>query len=305
MQFVRTFKPIHLEFLLKIQEVGQLQVAAHLLNMTQPAASRMLKDIEERCGTTLFKRTPKGMEPTPSGEVFIKHARIVLAGLDSLEKEIVALATGMAGEVRVGSVTGPAIGVLIPAMEILRERAPNISVTIDVAPSVDLVRGLDEGKFDFVMARVPPTHDSRDLHVHPARNEQVRLLVNEVHPLLSHSNVTLEELSHYPWIMQERGSPIREAVETSFYAAGLPPPERVVNSSSLLIALALLKGTDMIAPLSEEVTGLMTSEGLGAKLRVINVAVPMTVSPYFIIRDRSRELTPAATLFYEQLLAEI
>tara|TARA_R110002110_G_scaffold234412_3_gene450503 strand:- start:104 stop:1021 length:918 start_codon:yes stop_codon:yes gene_type:complete len=305
MHFVRTLKPGHLELLLKIHEVGQLQIAATVLNMTQPAASRILSEIERRCGTPLFKRTPKGMEATPSGEVFIKHARIVLAGLDNLEKEIIALATGVAGEVRIGAVTGPAIGVLVPAMEALRARAPNISVTIDVAPSVDLVRGLDEGRFDFVMARVPPSHDSRDLHVHPARNEQVRLLVNETHPLLARSDVSLEELSQYPWIMQERGSPIREAVETSFYSAGLPPPARVVNSSSLLIALALLKGSDMIAPLSEEVGGLMTSEGLGAKLRVIETADLMSVSPYFIIRDRTRALTPAAKLFYEQMLAEI
>lgn len=305
MQFVRMLKPGYLEFVMKIYEAGQLQVAARVLNMTQPAASRILKDIEERCGTTLFKRTPKGMKATPAGEIFIKHARLVLAGLDSLEKEIIALAMGVTGEVRIGSVTGPAIGVLIPAMKALRDRAPGISITIDVAPSVDLIRGLDEGRFDFIMARVPPTHDSRDLHVHPARNERVRLLVNESHPLVGRSDVTLKELSDYEWIMQERGSPIREAVETTFYAAGLPPPARVVNTSSLLVALALLTSSDMIAPLSEEVTGLMTSEGLGARLTLIEAADLMPVSPYFIIREQTRELTPAAALFYEQMLAEI
>ena len=305
MNFIRHIKPTHLALLLKIYEVGQLQIAARGVNMTQPAASRILSEIEERCGTPLFTRTPKGMEPTPAGEIFARHAQIVLYGLDNLEKEVTALATGLAGEVRIGSVTGPAVGILIPAMAAMRRVAPDLSITIDVGPSTELIRGLDEGRFDFIMARVPATHDSRGLHVHPARSEVVRLLVHDRHPLAGRKGVKLEELLEFEWVIQERGSPVREAVENTFYGAGTPPPTRVVNSSSLLVVEALLAHSNVIAPQANEVAELLTGEEFGAHLSYLDTVDQMAVSPYFVIRDRSRELHQGARMFYDQVLKEL
>ncbi|MCV2868885.1 LysR family transcriptional regulator [Defluviimonas sp. WL0002] len=305
MRFIRQIKPTHLQLLLKIHEVGQLQVAARALNMSQPAASRILSEVERMCGSPIFKRTPKGMETTQVGEAFARHARIVLSGLESLEKEVTSLSSGVAGDVRIGSVTGPAVGILLPAMAVMREIAPDISLSIDVGPSTDLVRGLNEGRFDFIMARVPATQDSRDLLVHPARSEAVRLLVREGHPLAHRKGVGLEELVAYEWVIQERGSPIREAVEQAFYAAGIAVPHKVINSSSLLMVEALLATSDVIAPQSREVAELLTGHDFGARLTMIDTATELSVTPYFVVRDRTRELPRSAQLFYEQVLRKL
>lgn len=305
MRLARQLKPLHLDLILRIHEVGQLQVAAAALNMTQPAASRILSDVEARCETPLFKRTPKGMEPTPAGEAFARHARNVLSSLDNLSKEVSSLSTGQSGDVRIGSVTGPAVGILLPAMTAMRARAPDISLSIDIAPSTDLVRGLEEGRFDFIMARLPATHDSRDLHVHPARSESVHLMVRDRHPLAQRRNVALEELGDFDWVIQERGSPIRDAVEQCFYAAGVPVPHKVIHSSSLLMVEALLATSDIIAPQSREVAELLTAPEFGARLTLLDTEADMTVTPYFIIRSRTKDLQSSAQLFYEQVLREL
>lgn len=305
MRFVRQISPRHLQLVLKVHEVGQLQVAARALNMSQPAASRILSEVEERCGAPIFKRTAKGMEATPVGEAFARHARMVLTGLESLEKEVLSLVAGVAGHVRIGSVTGPAVGILLPSMTAMRELAPDISFAIDVAPSTELVRGLDEGRFDFILARVPATHDSRDLIVHPARSEVVRLLVREEHPLALRQGVALEDLLAYEWVIQERGSPIREAVEQAFYAEGVPVPHRVIHSSSLLMVEALLATSDVIAPQSREVAELLTGAAFGARLRLIDTASDMTVTPYSVVRNRTRELPSGARLFLDQVLRNL
>ncbi|MCA0044845.1 LysR substrate-binding domain-containing protein [Celeribacter litoreus] len=305
MRLARQIKPTHLDLVLRISEVGQLQVAARALNMTQPAASRILSEIEDRCGALLFKRTPKGMEITPTGEAFVRHARVVLSGLDGLEKEVASLTQGISGEVRIGSVTGPAVGILLPAMAVMRERTPDISLSIEVAPSTDLIRGLDEGRFDFILARVPSTHDGQDLHIHPARSETVRLMVRESHPLAGQSSVPLDALGDYDWVIQERGSPIREAMEQAFYSVGVEVPQRVVHTSSLLMVEALLATSDIIAPQSREVAELLTGPDFGAKLTMIDTATEMTVTPYFVIRNTSREMPSSAKLFYEEILRHL
>ncbi len=77
MTLAQRLKAPHLRLILKIAETGQLQIAASTLAMSQPAASRILAEIEAGTGSPLFVRHPKGMEPTPVGEAFVKHARAI------------------------------------------------------------------------------------------------------------------------------------------------------------------------------------------------------------------------------------
>ncbi|CUH81097.1 LysR family transcriptional regulator [Tropicibacter naphthalenivorans] len=305
MDLTRRLKLTHLKLILKIAEVGQIQIAAGALAMSQPAASRILAEIERETGAQLFHRTPKGMEPTPIGEAFIRHARVVLSELDSLEKEVQGLSTGQAGEVRIGSVTGPAVGVLMPVVQEVRAQAPETAITIEVSPSADLVRGLEEGRFDFIIARIPDLSDSRDFLVHPARTEVVKFLTRKTHPLASAKAIDLADLLCFDWVIQERGSPIRQAVETAFHNAGHPTPPRVINSSSMLIVQALLSSTDAIAPQSREVAELMTSDAVGANLTVLDLAGTITVSPYFVIRHHTRQLGQAAERLYQRVLENL
>lgn len=305
MTVIRQSKPSHLGLILKIAETGQLQTAAQALSMSQPAASRILADLEKSVGAPLFDRTPKGMNVTPLGEAYLRHARVILSELDSLSKDVQRLKNGQAGEVRIGSVTGPAVAVLLPAIQSMREKTPHIDLTIEVGTSTDLIRGLNEGRFDFIFARIPATQDSRDYLVHPARSEIVKLLIRDTHPLAGRTGVRLEELNAYDWIIQERGSPIRLAVEEAFHGAGVPTPPQVINSSSLLVVLSLVENTDIIAPLSNEVASLLSGETLGTRLTTIGISQEITVSPYFIIRNRFKELPQAAQQFYEEALLQL
>ena len=82
--------------------------------------------------------------------------RVVLWELETLEAEVESIAGGRSGVVRVGAVTGPAVGCLMPALRKVKDESPDIETTIEVGPSVQLVRGLREGRLDFVIARLTP-----------------------------------------------------------------------------------------------------------------------------------------------------
>jgi DNA-binding transcriptional LysR family regulator len=305
MNLTARLKPNHLQLLLKISETGKLQLAASAAGMSQPAASRILSDIESHVGAALFERRPKGMVATPVGTAFVRHARVILGELRNLEVEVDDLNIGSAGEVRVGSVTGPAVGCLVPAIQAVKTSAPGLKVTLEIGPSAQLVRGLEAERLDFVIARLPATYDSRDFHLTPARNEVVSLVVRHDHPLAARENVRLSDLAEFEWVIQERGNPIRQAVETAFHSAGVSAPANITNSSSLLVVLAMLARSDAVAPQSKEVANLLIGAGIRSELATIALDELITVYPYYIIQNRSQELHPAAARVLNEILSRL
>lgn len=298
-----TLKPAQLRLIVEVAESGQLQIAAAATSMTQPAASRMLAEIERAVGAPLFLRQPKGMELTEIGAVMVRRARAMLREMRSMAAEVQALREGQGGAVRVGAVTGPAVGYLVPAIRAIKREAPDAEITVDVLPSRDLLRQLTAGEMDFALARVLPEFDSREYEIHPMRDEKVALLVRAGHPLARAPRVTFTELTDYEWIMQERGAPIREATLEAFGAVGLAEPRNIVNSPSLLLTIAYLSRSDAIAGMSEEVAQLLTQPPVSAGFAVLTMPREVRVSPYYMLNLRRRPLSPVAARLRELVIA--
>lgn len=295
-------KPTHLKLLLRIAETGKLQIAADQLAISQPAASRILADVEADIGAPIFERLPRGMLPTEIGRSILRRVGMILAEFDGLEQELGMLRSGQSGRVRIGAVTGPAVGYVVPAIAHIRKNFRDLNVTIHVAPSAELIRGLEERHFDFIIARLPPGYDTIDLDMNPARTERIVLLVNELHPLAGKPACALSDLRQYEWVMQERGTPIRQAVENVFRTSNLPLPDQVSNSSSLLVALTMLASENAITPQAQEVADLLGVNGIGARLAVLDIAQPISVDPYFIIRHKHHASTAAVMRVYQRVL---
>lgn len=287
-------KPSQLRLLIKIAESGQLQAAAHLTAMSQPAASRALSDIETLFGSPLFKRHPKGMEPTPLGKIVLRHSVNVLETLDTLASEAGRFSGGELGHVRIGAVTGPAVGSLMPAVRQIKSDWPDIEFTIEVGPSTTMVRGLVEDRFDLVVSRLPPNYDSRDFHLHPARSEQIVLVTNPEHQLANQKAVLLKDTLDFNWVIQEVGSPIRQAVEAAFFELNLATPSNMTNSSSMVVALSLLNDPNTISPQAREVAELLVESKLNANLSILDLETPISVSPCYVIENRYRPQSEAA-----------
>ncbi|RYH04514.1 LysR family transcriptional regulator [Salipiger sp. IMCC34102] len=300
--FANRLKPSHLRLIRAIEDTGKLQTAAETVAMSQPAASRLLSEIETEIGGALFDRLPRGMATTPLGVAFLRHARVILAEVDALSDNLAKLQGGQAGAVRVGSVTGPLVKALVPALQEVRESAPDIQPTIEVAPSVVLLRGLEEGRFDFVLARIGAGRNPRSLRAHPGRAERIRLLARADHPLAGR-RVTLAETLAFEYVIQEPGSPIRTAVDRRFLESGLPMPGRVTNSSSLLAALSIVTSSHAIAPQTREVAEML-SRG-NSELGIIELEEEITVSPFLVLQAPDRSLTPIAGRLLEAVLRRL
>ena len=100
-------KTRHLMLLSAIGEEGNICRAAEMLSMSQPAASRLLRDLEEIIGADLFERQARGVKANWYGEALIRHSRNALSSLTEAATEIEALKAGRTGQVNIGSIAGP------------------------------------------------------------------------------------------------------------------------------------------------------------------------------------------------------
>ncbi len=286
----------HLRLVAAIAEHGQVQAAAQALGLTQPAASRTLAELERMVGAALFHRRPRGMVPTAAGEILARRGSEVLAGLTDIARDLASVAAGATGEVRIGAVTGPALGLLVPAARRLRAEAPGVRLSVEVAPSVQLVQGLDSGALDFVLARVPAGIDPSALRVGPGAHEPLRFLVRAGHPLAGRRAVPLAALAGFPWVIQGRGTPIREAVDAALRGAGVGLPPDVTTTASLMLTVALVARTDAVAAVAVQVARLV-ADGRGgpdAGLVTLDTAEPLDLPPWHLLTLRQRRLSAAA-----------
>lgn len=277
-----------------IRETGQLALAADLLAMTQPAASRTLAAIEARLGAPLFVRHPKGMTPTPVGEVVARDAASMLEGLEHTLEEVEAIIAGRAGTVRVGAVTGAAVAFVVPAIQQLKKTTAGADIRVDVAPSDVLIPGLIAGDYDFVLSRIPPGVDARQFTIRRGRVEVIHFLARMGHPAAGRGPVDFQDLADYEWVIQAPHTPMRHAVEEAFVTAGVPLPREIVNTTSLLVMVAYLLSSDAISPISREVADLFEEGTFRGRLVPLEPREQIIINPYHLIARRDHVMSPLA-----------
>jgi DNA-binding transcriptional LysR family regulator len=286
----------HLQLLVALDDHRKLNRAAVELGLSQPAASKMLAEIEGIVGVSLFDRLPRGIEPNWYGEALIRRTRTVMSELGQAGEEIAALKSGTGGSASIGAVMAPAVEMVTEAVTAARARLSGLQVTIDVEASDVLVSRLLASKLDFVIARVPVGFDPEPFDYEEIAAERVVMMVRRDHPLAERSGVRPIDLVDREWVLQPRGSQLRRSVETMLMRHGLSAPSRVIASASILMMMVLVARTDAIAPIAEPVAEMFL--GTGA-FRTLSLAEPIPIEPYGLVRVKGRPLSPAARILYD------
>ncbi|MES2163066.1 MAG: LysR family transcriptional regulator [Pseudomonadota bacterium] len=291
-------KTRQLLLLIALDDEGTLMRAAEVLCMTQPAASKQLKELEDMLGIALFERLPRGMEPTIYGESMIRHARMALTSLARAHEDIVALRAGLAGQVDVGSIMTPAMRLLPCAITRVKKLAPLLRIGVQVESSMVLLERLQRGNFDFLLARMTGLSDNADLQYEELAAEPVVVVARVGHPLAGRARLSLHELASAPWIMPPPGSILRQRFDQQFHNAGLEPPGDVVDTSEIVLITSMLQMSDALNVMSADVALRYQELGL---LAVLPIELACQMDPYGIIRRRDRLLSPGAELLLQAI----
>lgn len=291
----------HLQLFVALDEYRNLNRAAGSLNMSQPAASKLLGELEEMLGVELFERQSRGVEPNWYGEVMIRHARTVLANLSQAGDELMALKTGDGGSASIGTVMAPAVDAVVEAVEQVRRDLPRLHITVQVETSDILVPRLLDSKLDFLVSRIPQDVDPNQFLYEEVSDEEICFVVSDTHPLAGKTGVRLSDLVDRTWVIQPRTSILRRRVDGMFQSAGLQIPTKVTNTPSVFMALATVAKTEAVTVMAKTVAQLFTAPG---RYRILDFE-RFSVQPFGLIRLRDKPLSPGAAALFKKVRATL
>ena len=290
-QLLNRLRMRQVALLLAIGQHRTLRAAAAQLGLTQPAATKMLQELESAMGHALFDRVGRGLQLTAAGHCVLAYFEGLQGHFDALTRELGELEQGSAGKLCIGSIMAASPAVLTQALIRLKALYPLLTIEITVDTSDRLSDALRRGDLDLVIGRVPDTNAGA-FSFSPIAEEALSIVASPQHPLAGQTRVAWAELLAYPWILQPHGSPMREVMEHEFKNQRSPLPRGLIETASILTTTNLIGNSHMLAVMPTEVAERYEAHGLLACLRY---TVRQRLSVYGTIAARDRPAGPAAT----------
>jgi DNA-binding transcriptional LysR family regulator len=299
---LRHLKPMQLRLMAALSDAEALGRAADRIGISQPAASRLLAEMEDLLDLRLHERQGRGLRLTEAGAALARRAARIQIELADAARELVEAETGQAGTIRVGAVTGPALSMVMPAIIELQETFPAIHVEVTVGTSVLLCDQLRGGNLDFALARPGPT-DSL-LAAELVGEEPLSLAVRRGHPLLLRHDIQFADLMDFDWILGPDDTLLTKSVMARLADLRLPAPRRRISTSSFLFTLALLNQTDAIAPLARAVVESFSGN---PSMPFVELPIPVgfSVAAFSFVARVGSQLTPSAQRLADAILGKV
>lgn len=276
-----------------------MHAAARAMHLSQPAASKMLRDLEGYFGFALFDRLPRAMQPTELGEHVIHHAWRLLNDADRLVDDINDLSEGGYGQLLIGAIVAAAPEILPAAIACLKRQRPRLSISLKEQTSDQLLIELEYKRLDLVIGRLTHACQHNQFDFEPLRDEPLRVVVRKGHPLAEGDGMPdLATLSRWPWILHPMTSPMRGVFEAALAEEGVASPNDTVETTSIQVTLQLLQTSDMLAVLPRSVLRRPLESGQYVLLKRI-IGKPLNY--YGIITRRDEPLSIAAQELIEHL----
>lgn len=289
----------HLHMLVALSSSQNLHRASQSLNMSQPAATRMLREIEDMFACDLFERLPRGMRPTALGKELIRFAESALSGLDRCAEELMMRQQGGYGYLSIGTIMGAAPDLVMESIAQIKTLNPQMRIRIMGDTSDQVIQLLEQGRIDLAIARRNAATDSEHYTFEPLGNERMLVVVHAGHPLAQREHLPLAELvSDWPWILQPQTSPARIGFDEALQHLALPQPADIIECSSVYSMQQLIQLTDAIMVLSESALRDYLKMGLVVALPVV---LEVQLAPFGMLLRKGDPVSRELGLFIDML----
>jgi len=287
-----------LDVLLAVIRAGGMGKAARSLNMSQPAVSKAIADLERAIGVQLLDRSRHGVVPTPYGLALSRRGFAVFDELRQGMKEIGFLSDPTRGELKIGSTEPLAAGPIAATIDRLVRRSPAFLFDVVAADTATLLRQLEDRAVDIVVVRmydaVVPDHMQADV----LYRDRLVVAAGPRNPLTARRKIGLGQLVDEPWALPAAESLIGASFREAFFALGLPAPRTVVITHSQNVRYQLVVGgrfltMDAATPLR------FTGRRLG--IRALPVDLPTTERAVAVITLKHRAPSPLVPIFVATL----
>jgi LysR family transcriptional regulator for metE and metH len=190
-----------------IRREGTVTSAARVLNLTQPAVSHALRELEQRLGIELFRRDRKRMVPTPEGERLLRSSEVVLGELARVERELEEYRDGARGVVRIATACYTCYNWLPPLLKQFRERHPQVSVEIVPDVKLDPVGAILDHRLDLAILYEAP--NTGEVVTRRLFDDELVAILAPDHPLKTRKHLVAQDFASEHFISQ---SPMGESL---------------------------------------------------------------------------------------------
>lgn len=280
----------HLRCFLETARLGSLSAAAEALHVSQPAASKTVRELEEILGAQLFDRTGRKLVLTAAGRVYQTHAGAALADLERGQKQVLSPPPERP-RLHVGVLPTAATGLVPRAALAFRDTHPEVLLDVMTGPNWLLLSLLREGQLDLVVGRMPPAGNSDGLHFRRLYWERVVPVVRAGHPLLLRKTWDYADLTLYPLMLPPPGALIANSVRIWLHSVGITDPQPAYENVSLSFGREVVARSDTVWFISE---GVVRAEIETGALVILPIRNDLLGGPVGISLRADHEADPPA-----------
>lgn len=235
----------HLHTFVAVAQQGTLGRAAETLNLSQPALSKTLNELEQLTGTRLFERGRLGAQLTVPGEQFLTHAVKVLDALNTAGQALNRKEDASADVVRVGALPTAALGILPAAIGRFHQQQKSTSLQVATMNNTMLLAGLKSGEIDLGIGRMSDPELMGGLNYELLFLESLKLVVRPGHPLLQET-ITLSRVMEWPVVVSPKGTVPRQNAEALLQSQGCKMPAGCIETLSASLSRQLTVDHDYV-----------------------------------------------------------
>lgn len=279
---------VQLRNLVAVVDCGSIRAAARQLGISQPAATKSIKVLEEELDVVLLHRNSRGIVLTEAGKALVARARAVHSELRHAREELASLSGLRMETVRIGVASVVGAWLLPPVLEDFRRERPDTVVRIVEGTQESLLPLLREGSLDFaVCLRVEP-ESTRGFSVRTLARLRLTVVGRKGHPLRNARS--LQQLQDAQWVMSRpRGS--GGVLEKAFESAGLQLPASATECDSHAIKVAMVASSDALALLAKP---MLSEPAVAALLQEIALDKPFPLMTFALYARSESKPTAAA-----------
>jgi LysR family transcriptional regulator for metE and metH len=227
----------HLKTLQALREAGNLSRAAQLLNVTQSALSHQLKSLEDHYGTSVFERKSSPVSFTAPGQRLLRLADAVLPQVDEAERDVSRLVQGAAGDLRIAVECHTCFDWLMPAMDGLRTRWPEVELDIVSGFHADPVGLLHQGRAEVAIVSEPAEDQESGVVFLPLFSFEIVALLPQGHALLQRPALQADDFAGQTLITYPVPDDMLDVVRRVLRPAGIVPARRTTELTVAILQL--------------------------------------------------------------------
>lgn len=221
-------------------EVNNFTKASEILHISQPSVSLHIKNLEQALQTTLFIRSPKSVQITPTGEILYKRAKQIMAIAEAAKEDILAYHHSIQGTLVIGASFTIGENILPAMLSKLQHKFPQLELQVIIGNTDEIIRftkllqvdiGLIEGQ----------AHDN-ELIIQPFMEDELFIVSANDHPLVQQSAITISQLQRQHWVAREVGSGTRNYLDHLFRTNGLQVQSLLTISSNQGVKESVIEG---------------------------------------------------------------